>query len=458
MKKQNEIALVFFFVVLTTIVLLSAGVYFFIIRYSFSDFYKRLEIRGAVTARANLDHEEVSTSLMNEIREMHLERLPEEKEYFIPITDKTSLTEEANKLNLPVSFLNTIIKTGDASYQDGDTFFAGIQYTGKTGPYIVIVSAYNYYNSHHLNYLRNIFLIGLIVASILSITIAFFLSRQVFMPVKEITNRVEEISSHSLHLRLEQRHSNDEIAALEKTFNKMLDRLETSFATQNNFISNASHELSTPLTSIIGEAEWSLAKERKTEDYTDSLQTILNQAERLDKITKSLLFLAQTGFRDKSPQQETIRVDEIIFDVKSTIEKINPKSKIQFNLSLLPENPDRLYMMGNEQLLHLAFSNIVNNACKYSDYQPVSISIGTSEQKIVVVIKDTGIGIPDDELKYIYDPFFRASNTNRFEGYGIGLPLTANIVRLHDGEIKVSSHVGEGTTVQLTFPGLLRTF
>lgn len=458
MKKQNEIALVFFFVVLTTIVLLSAGVYFFIIRYSFSDFYKRLEIRGAVTARANLDHEQVSTSLMNEIRDMHLERLPEEKEYFIPITDKTNLTEEANKLNLPVSFLNTIIKAGEASYQDGDTFFAGIQYTGKTGPYIVIVSAYNYYNSHHLNYLRNIFVIGLIVASVLSITIAFFLARQVFMPVKEITNRVEEISSHSLHLRLEQRHSNDEIAALEKTFNKMLDRLETSFATQNNFISNASHELSTPLTSIIGEAEWSLAKERKTEDYTDSLQTILNQAERLDKITKSLLFLAQTGFRDKSPQQETIRVDEIIFDVKSTIEKINPKSKIQFNLSLLPENPDRLYMMGNEQLLHLAFSNIVNNACKYSDYQPVSISIGTSEQKIVVVIKDTGIGIPDDELKYIYDPFFRASNTNRFEGYGIGLPLTANIVRLHDGEIKVSSHVGEGTTVQLTFPGLLRTF
>jgi signal transduction histidine kinase len=115
-------------------------------------------------------------------------------------------------------------------------------------------------------------------------------------------------------------------------------------------------------------------------------------------------------------------------------------------------------MNGNEQLLHLAISNIVNNACKYSDYQPVSISIGTSEHSIVIVIKDTGIGIPDDELKYIYDPFFRASNTKNYEGYGIGLPLTNNIVRLHDGEIKVSSRVGEGTTVQLTFPGILRTF
>lgn len=458
MKKQNEIALVFFFVVFTATVLLSAGVYFFIIRYSFSDFFKRLEIRGAVTARANLDHEEVSTSMMNEIREMHLERLPEEREYFIPFDSSADLSQEAAKLNLPVSFLNDIINSGEGTYQNGDTFFAGIRYTGKNGPYIVIVSAYNYYNSHHLSYLRNIFLVGLVVASILSITITFFLSRQVFMPVKEITNRVEEISSRSLHLRLEQRKSNDEIAALERTFNRMLDRLETSFSTQNNFISNASHELSTPLTSIIGEAEWSLAKDRKVEDYKDSIQAILNQAERLDKITKSLLFLAQTGFRDKSPQQEVVRVDEIIFDVKSTIEKINPRSKIHFNLSLLPENPDKLYMKGNEQLLHLAFSNIVTNACKYSDYQPVSISIGTSEQKIVIVIKDTGIGIPEDELKYIYDPFFRASNTNRYEGYGIGLPLTANIVRLHDGEIKVSSRVGEGTTVQLTFPGVLRTF
>jgi signal transduction histidine kinase len=457
MKKQNEIALVFFLVAVTTVVLLSAGVYFFIIRYSFSDFYKRLEIRGFVSARANLDHEEASASLMKEVRDMHLERLPEEKEYYIKITGNTDFESEAGKLGLPASFLKGVVNTGSASYQDNDIFFHGIKYEGKGGSYVVIISAYNYYNSHHLRYLRNIFLIGVAIASILSIAIAFRLSGQVFQPVKEIANRVEEISTQSLHLRLEQ-NSKDEIGALEKTFNRMLDRLETSFATQNNFISNASHELSTPLTTIIGEAEVSLAKDRRSDEYKESLRSILGQAERLDKITKSLLFLAQTGFKGKSIQSETIRADELLWDVKSTIEKINSRNKIQLNLSLLPENPDKLYMAGNEQLLHLAISNIVNNACKYSDYQPVSVSIGTSEQNIVIVVKDTGIGIPEDELKYIYDPFFRASNTKNYEGYGIGLPLTANIVRLHYGNIKVSSRVGEGTTVQLTFPGVLRTF
>jgi signal transduction histidine kinase len=96
----------------------------------------------------------------------------------------------------------------------------------------------------------------------------------------------------------------------------------------------------------------------------------------------------------------------------------------------------------------------VSNACKYSDNRPVILSIGTSEQEVVIVVKDSGIGIPEEELKYIYDPFFRASNTRNYEGYGIGLPLTRNIMRLHQGTIKVSSRVGVGTTVQLTFPAI----
>ena len=121
-------------------------------------------------------------------------------------------------------------------------------------------------------------------------------------------------------------------------------------------------------------------------------------------------------------------------------------------MSLLPENPAKLKVKGNEQLLHLALSNIISNACKYSDYKVVHVSIGASDQNVFVIIKDQGIGIPDSELKYIYDPFFRASNTLKYEGYGIGLPLTRNIIRLHQGEIIVSSIMQQGTTVQINLP------
>lgn len=452
MKTQTKIAIIFFLVSLSTIVLLSASIYFFVIQYSFTDFYKRLEIRGVVTAKAELDNEEASQAVLQEVRNMHLEKLPEEKEYFFEITPGKNFKEEAAQLNLPQSFFKTIIETGAATHQSNNTFFAGIRYEGKKGTYAVIVSADNYYNSHHLTYLRNIFLVGTLVASIFALSISIFFSRHIFTPVKEINKRVKEISSENLHLRLESSKVNDEISALETTFNNMLDRLETAFETQNNFISNASHELSTPLTTIIGEADVTLSKTRKTDEYIESIKIIQTEAERLEKITRSLLFLAQTGFTGKVQKFGKIRTDQLLWDVKNTIDKINPKNKVQLNLSLMPDSPEKLKIKGNEQLLLLAITNIVTNACKYSNNQLVTLSIGTSQNKVIIVVKDLGIGIPEDELKFIYDPFFRASNTKDYEGYGIGLPLTRNIVRLHEGEILVSSKVNEGTTVQLTFP------
>lgn len=452
MRTQTKIALIFFMVSMSTILLLSASVYFFIIRYSFSDFYKRLEIRGVVTAKAELDQEEASAAVLQEVREMHLEKLPEEKEYFYEITPGKTFDNEAAALRIPLSFFDDLTQNGEATFQSGNTFYAGIKYQGKKGFYAVIVSADNYYNYHHLTYLRNIFVVGIVAASLFSLSIAFVFSRQVLNPVKEITDRVKEISSRNLHLRLESKRVNDEIGELETTFNNMLDRLETAFETQNNFISNASHELSTPLTTIIGEADVTLSKERSTKEYVESLNVIVKEAERLEKITKSLLFLAQTGFTGTSQKYDKVRVDQLIWDVKSTIDKLNPKNKVQLNLSLMPEDPTKLKIRGNEQLLLLALTNIVNNACKYSNNQVVTLSIGTLEDKVIIVVKDSGIGIPENELKYIYDPFFRASNTKEYEGYGIGLPLTRNIVRLHAGEITVSSKVNQGTVVQLTFP------
>jgi len=452
MKTQTKIGLFFFLILLTTILVLSASVYFFTTRYSFTDFYKRLEIRGVVTARAELDNEEASQAVLQEVRELHLEKLPEEKEYFFKIESGNTFEGEAAQLGLPNSFFNTLMETGEATHQSGDIFFAGIRYNGKAGDYLVIVSAANYYSTRHLAYLRNILITGIIAASAFSLFFAFVFSRQVFTPVKEITDKVKEISSQNLHLRLESGRGNDEISELETTFNNMLDRLETAFETQNNFISNASHELSTPLTTIIGEAEVTLSKSRSDKEYVESLTTILNEAERLEKITKSLLFLAQTGFAGKSQKFDKVRVDQLLWDVKSTIDKINPKNKVQINTSLMPESPEQLKIKGNEQLLHLALTNLVSNACKYSHNNPVTISIGAAYNKVIIVIKDSGVGIPEGELKFIYDPFFRASNVTEYEGYGIGLPLARNIVRMHAGELLVVSKINEGTTVQVSFP------
>src|SRR5690606_6759004 len=185
--------------------------------------------------------------------------------------------------------------------------------------------------------------------------------------------------------------------------------LETSFETQKNFISNASHELNTPLTSIIAEADIALSRERDIEEYKSSLQNIMMEAEKLETKTKALLFLAQTGYNGKAQKFDKIRVDQLILDVRETVQKINSDFKISLDFSLLPESPVKLKIKGNEQLLHLAISNILVNGCKYSDKQTVQLALGASDKEVIIVVKDKGIGIPNNELKYIYDPYFRAS-------------------------------------------------
>jgi signal transduction histidine kinase len=236
------------------------------------------------------------------------------------------------------------------------------------------------------------------------------------------------------------------------SFNDLLNRLETAFETQKNFISNASHEFGTPLTSIMGEAEVMLMKERSPEEYQQSLASILGQAERLNQITQTLLYLAQTGYTNKRVHFEILRADELIWQTKEMVDKLNPKNNIQIDFSLLPENPKKLKILGNKQLLYLAFTNILTNACKYSGNKPVQVTMASSDDQVFLVFKDQGIGIPEPEMPFIYDPFFRASNTRNFEGYGIGLPLTRNITKIHNGQIQVWSVVNEGTTVQIKLP------
>lgn len=451
MKIQIKTTLILLTAFLSIILLFSGFVYLSVSNYSYEDFYKLLEIRAVTAAKVELD-QEGSSQEMIALRNEFFEKLPLEKDRYYRISPGESFKNEAEELDLPISFFNEIIRKGKGEYNKNSMFYKGIRYKSKQGEYVVIASAQNYFELHHSAYLRRTLVFAIIAAFLFSALIALYFSRYVFRPLRKITDRVKEISSENLHLRLDNNMNNDELTDLTRTFNNMLDRIETSFETQNNFISNASHELRTPLTAIIGEADVTLSKIRTIDEYIETIKVILDEAETLDRKTKALLFLAQTGFNGKNQKLDMLRIDQLLWDVKETIEKINTNSRIHIDMSLLPENPVKLKVKGNEQLLHLALSNIISNACKYSNNNIVHVSIGASDQNVFVIVKDHGIGIPNNELKYIYDPFFRASNTVKYEGYGIGLPLTRNIIRLHNGEILVSSIVGQGTTVQINLP------
>jgi len=452
MRIQTKTTLLFTAVTATLILLLSITIYILATSYAFNDFHKRLEIRAFIAARALLERDETSVETYESIRKQHLEVLPEEREYFIRIDTLSERALRYQDLPLPLSFFEKAIKHGIANFQKSDVYYTAVHYKDNEGDFIVMIAAKNEAGAKALLFLRKTLILGFVIAVMVVFTIGSIFSMQVYRPVRRLISNVKDISANSLHKRLKMTPGNDEITELGNTFNNMLDRLETSFEVQNNFVSNASHEFRTPLTAIIGEADYILSKERTVETYQESLKVILSEAEKLQHLTSSLLSLAQTGFDDKLIDTTIFPFSELFWEMKNTIDKIYPNNKVVAAFDTESISFKTLRLKGNYQLLKIAITNVVANAYKYSHNNNVLFYAEKSGTQLLLTITDQGIGIPTKEIKYIFEPFFRASNTRQFEGHGIGLPLTNNIVRMHNGVIKVTSNEGRGTIFTICLP------
>jgi signal transduction histidine kinase len=451
MSTQNKIISLLFAILLGFILIFGGFIYYSITQYSYRNFHERLHIRAITTAKIELDFHK-DASYMKEFKSEYLEKLAKEKDFIVALDTLTDKNTYARQIGVPPKFISDVILKKEASGNSETRFFTGIKYTVARKEYLVIVSAENYYNTHHVVFLRQLLIATFIVSILLTLFVSFWFSDKITKPLKEISDKVNEIGAGNLNLRIPNIEDNQELAVLTDTFNSMLDRLETSFEAQNNFVSNASHELRTPLTTIIAEADLALSKDRDIDRYKDTLQIILSEAEKLNNKTQALLYLAQTGFSKQNLKFEECRVDELLIDVKHTLNNINPENKLQFQFSNLPKKHERLIVSGNKQLLLLAISNVVSNAIKYSKNDEVKCIVYWEKDTIVVSIEDKGIGVPESEIPFLFDPFFRASNTREFEGYGIGLPLTRNIIRLHGGELEFQSNIPKGLIVRIKLP------
>ncbi|MFC1226457.1 sensor histidine kinase [Pedobacter sp. BG31] len=447
MEIAKKITLLFAILSAVIISLLSGFVWYFSNEFAFEDFYKRLEARVNIAAQIKL-YKDDNNKVYAKMRNRYLERLPSEKEYIIEAGKPT------NKLDreLPASFYNRINAGYVARYRTENHFYAGKYFKNPNGGYIVIVSANDPVGFRELKDLQRILIIGFFLSVILSFVVGWKFSNYMLMPLRNIIKSVKRIKAENLHLRLDVKKGNDEMSQLAQTFNNMLNRLETAFETQNNFISNASHELRTPLTIISGEVELAMKNIADADKQEKALSKIKNEAERLEHILTSLLGLAQSGFNGKNQPWEEVRMDELLWEIKDSVNQVHPNSKIEIDFSKLPDDDELLSLRVNKNLMKLAISNIVNNACKYSNEKLVSISIESNVNMLSISVTDRGIGIPQTDIQHIFEPFYRASNTNDFKGYGVGLPLSLNIIRLHRGSIAIKSQEGVGTEIKVLLP------
>ncbi|MCF2491796.1 HAMP domain-containing sensor histidine kinase [Dyadobacter chenhuakuii] len=452
MKIQTKIALLFTILTSGIIVALSVFIYTFGSESVSNSFYHRLEVRADIVGHAALQESKSTTSIYYDIKERHLGDLPFEQHHIIKNGEIEKARQLKERLPMPSAFYDNIVRKEPARFFKNDTSYVGlnINQSGKT--IIILSSAVDLYGLEEIENLKKLLIVGFFISMIFVFTFGKLFSTQIFNPIRRIIRNVKGISAHNLHQRLEVAGSKDEIDDLTHTFNDMLNRLEITFEIQNNFVSNASHEFRTPLTVISGEAQLGLSLEEIPPAAKSSFEVIYKEAGKLEHLANSMLKLAQTGFDGTKEQWSPIRVDELVLSVKEAVDKIIPDNQVDIDFNHLPEDEAKLTINGNQTLLTAALSNIVLNSCKYSDNKPVTIIISSDGTHSIVEIQDIGIGIPDREIAQIYVPFFRASNTERYKGFGIGLPLANNIIKKHNGTIAVDSQVGAGTSFKIHLP------
>lgn len=449
MKIQNKIALIFTALSAGIILALSVFVYFFASESISASFFHRLEVRSDIVGHAALQENKSLSSIYFDIKERHLGSLPYEKHRILPDPPDEATRK---RLSLPSSFFEAPQSDIPARFFNHDTSYVVLRIARENKRIMVVSSALDTYGMQEMNNLKNLLTIGFVIAMIFVFTFGKLFSNEIFKPIRRIIRNVKGINAHNLHQRLVVDPTDDDVEALSRTFNDMLDRLEVTFEMQNNFVSNASHEFRTPLTVVSGEAELGMSMPGLPENARESFLNIYKEVEKLEHLTNSMLSLAQTGFDGKKEQWEEVRIDELILSVKEAADRIIPDNQVAIDFDNLPEDECKLTVNGNLALLKAAFSNIVLNSCKYSDNKPVTVKISADDKYVIVDITDQGIGIPDREIGQIFVPFFRASNTARYKGYGIGLPLTHNIIRMHQGKADVQSRVGEGTRFTTYLP------
>ena len=317
---------------------------------------------------------------------------------------------------------------------------------------VIVAAAYDEEGKSYLERLKLILLFSFSGGILVAIASGYFFSRGLLLPIRRITDEVNIISAKNLTHRIKSGHANDEWNNLTGTLNELLNRLQESFEIQRRFISNASHELSTPLTSISSQLEVTLQRERGAGEYRKVMLSVYQDVRHLSNLTQTLLEFAKASGTPGGIEIDLVRVDEVLMLLPGEMKKINKYYLVKLDFDKLPEQEENLLVFGNAALLFAAIKNIVSNACKYSNNHLAKVKLSVRQKEIVIMIEDEGKGIEERELQNIFQPFYRADNSRNISGFGLGLSLASRFIKLHKGEISVQSLVNKGTTFTITLP------
>lgn len=330
----------------------------------------------------------------------------------------------------------------------------GIQINTGGKDFLVLATGKDSYGEQKLYELLYILLFTAIVSIIILYILGFYFSKRVLHPVTEMTREINKITAAHLDLRLKPLKHKDEFNDLGAIFNQMLDRLENSFDSQKEFVAHISHELRTPLAAMITDLELALNQKHSEEEYRETIERSLSDAKKIVKLSNNLLDLAKANYDPQEIGYTSLRIDEILLEAYQEIQSGNSPCSVQMEFATDSTDENLMTVMGNPYLLKVACKNLIENACKFSDNHQCFISIGFNKRMVKVDFIDNGIGITEEELEHIFIPFYRGNSQSEYDGHGIGLPLTQKILLQHNGKLKVTTTLGQGSKFTLFIPHL----
>ncbi|MBS1916774.1 MAG: HAMP domain-containing histidine kinase [Bacteroidetes bacterium] len=358
----------------------------------------------------------------------------------------------ADTMTVSKSVLEEAINGHDIYFTKGNLEYIVHLFSEKDTHAIMVAAAYDEDGKTKLRQLRYILLFSFAGGILIAIAAGYFFSKKLLAPLRKIADDVNEISVQNLESRIKTSASKDEWNYLSATLNQLLNRLQQSLIIHRRFISNASHELLTPLTSISSQLEITLTRNRNSDEYRNLIASIYQDVRQLSRLTQTLLEFARASGDPSGLEIDLVRVDEILLAMPAEISKLNPGHIVLLDFEELPEEDEKLLVFGNEDLLFTAIKNIVVNACKYSGNHQATVKLLVHDNIITIIIEDEGKGIPQEELQNIFQPFYRVSDQSAAQGFGLGLALAQQIIKLHKGNITASSVPDKGSIFTIVFP------
>jgi heavy metal sensor kinase len=324
---------------------------------------------------------------------------------------------------------------------------------GIIGPGIILQLGQSMENyTRFIEAFQKIFTTTMALLIVLAAMVGWFMARRALSGVAVISRTARNISGGSLENRVPVKSRGDEIDQLAITFNQMLDRIQTLVIGIKEMSDNIAHDLKSPITRIRGIAEVTLTDGKSLSEYENMAASTIEECDRLLDMINTMLVISKTEAGVNHLEQKMLNVPAIVREACELFQPIAEDKGLRLSCDVSGEG----HIEGDERLIQRMISNLVDNALKYTPPGGrVNVEVKTdSDDKVVLSVEDTGIGISPHEVNQIFDRFYRCDRSRSEPGIGLGLSLARTIARAHGGNIAVTSQPGKGSTFTVTLNGM----